>query len=273
VDLEALRALVRFQLDNGVHGLVPLGSTGEAATLTLAEREAVVNAVRDEARGRAPIVVGASTNDTRTTIELVRQAKDLGADAAMIVMPYYNKPTPDGIVAHFAAISEAVDMPLVAYNVPSRTGVNLAPATAARLAAMPKVVGLKEAAGDMAQAMEIARRTQGQWSLLSGEDALLFPFLAIGGQGLISVTSNLLPSKMARIYDLWQAGDLAGSRQQQLELLPAIQAMFSSTNPLPVKAALSLRGLIRNEARLPLLALSGPTLDALRAELTRLEAI
>lgn len=265
VDCDALAELARRQLDAGVHGLVPLGSTGEAATIDEDERARVIETVVKVASGRAPVIVGAGTNCTRTTIALVKQAKSLGADAALVVTPYYNKPTPDGLVAHFEAVAEAVDLPMVAYNVPGRTGLNLLPKVADRLADMPRVVGLKEASGDMSQAMELARLTAGKWSLLSGEDGLFMPFLAIGGQGVISVISNIVPERFVGIFESFMEGDIETARKKQLELLPLIGAMFSLTNPIPVKAAVSLMGICENELRLPLTPMEGKRLEELRA--------
>jgi 4-hydroxy-tetrahydrodipicolinate synthase len=267
VDYEALKKMVRRQIEAGIHGLVPLGSTGEAATLNAKEREAVTRLVVKEAAGRVPVIVGASHNATAQAVEQVRQVKEWGADAALVVMPYYNKPTQQGGLAHFKAIAEAVDLPIVAYNVPGRTASNIGPELAEWLADTPGLVGIKEASADMIQVSEICRRTADKWSVLSGEDMLLLPFLACGGRGLISVTSNIAPAQMAAIYTKWEAGDIAGSRKAQLELMPLIRAMFTVSNPIPLKAALNLMGLCENELRLPLLPLEAAQIETLRASM------
>lgn len=266
VDLDSLRVMVRRQLEAGVHGLVPLGSTGEAAALSDAECEAVARTVIDETEGQVPVIVGASHNSTAQAVERVRRAKDWGADAALVVMPYYNKPTQAGGLAHFSAVAE-VGLPIIVYNVPGRTASNIGPALAAQLAQVPNLAGIKEASGDMSQVMEICEKTHTAWSVLSGEDMLFLPFLASGGRGLISVTSNVAPKAMARIYTRFMAGDLEGARQAQLGILPLIRAMFSTSNPIPVKAACHLLGLCDNELRLPLLPLDAAGCERLRGEL------
>ena len=267
LDEPALRRLVQRQIEGGISGIVPLGSTGEAATVSFEERARIVGIVMEEAGGKVPVIVGAATNNTATTIDMVRQAKELDADAAMVVVPYYNKPTPDGIVAHVEAVAEAVDIPLVAYNVPSRTGTNMTAETAARLADLPALIGLKEASGNVAQVAEILRLTEGKWDVLSGEDALLLPILSLGGQGLISTTSNIVPDRFMAVYNAWTAGDTAAARREQLALLTLIGAMFRQSNPIPVKAAASLMGLCENRLRLPLVPMAGEALAGLRQDL------
>ncbi len=267
LDEPALRRLVQRQIEGGISGIVPLGSTGEAATVSFEERARIVGIVMEEAGGKVPVIVGAATNNTTTTIDMVRQAKELDADAAMVVVPYYNKPTPDGIVAHVEAVAEAVDIPLVAYNVPSRTGTNMTAETAARLADLPALIGLKEASGNVAQVAEILRLTEGKWDVLSGEDALLLPILSLGGQGLISTTSNIVPDRFMAVYNAWTAGDPAAARREQLALLTLIGAMFRQSNPIPVKAAASLMGLCENRLRLPLVPMAGEALAGLRQDL------
>ena len=273
IDYEALKILVRRQLEAGIHGLVVLGSTGEAATVSFDEAAEVIRTVLNEVEGRVPVVVGAGSNATSVTVEKVRQARELGADAAMVVIPFYNKPTPAGILAHFKAVAEAVDLPLIAYNVPSRTGTNLTADTAAELSRLPSVIGLKEASGDMVQVMEIARRTRRDWSLLSGEDKLFWPILAVGGRGLIATSTNVAPERFVRIYDLWKAGEVEAACKAQLDLFDLISAMFRLTNPIPAKAACSLLGLCENELRLPLVPMEGGELERLRVDLKRMAVL
>lgn len=256
LDLSALEKLTLRQIEAGIHGLVALGSTGEAATISYDERAEVIRTVIGAAHGRTTVIVGAGTNDSRTSIQLVRQAKDLGADAAMLVTPYYNKPTPDGLLAHYEAVANSTDLPLLAYNVPGRTGLNLDPATAERIARLPAYIGLKEASGNVSQVAEIVRRTRSHWTLLSGEDALFLPILAVGGEGIICTTSNLVPERFVRLYEAWTAGNVSKARDEQLALLPLISAMFMASNPIPVKAALALLDLCTNELRLPLTPLN-----------------
>lgn len=260
LDLPALVRLTERQLDAGVHGLVPLGSTGESATLTFEERAEVIRTVIETARGRVPVIVGAGTNDTRTTIENVKQAQQLGATAAMAVTPYYNRPTPAGYAAHLDAVHAACDIPLVLYNVPSRTGTNLAAEHAIALAQRPYVIGLKEASGNMLQVQEILAGTEGLWDVLSGEDALTYATLAAGGQGVICTASNTDPVRFVALYDAFTSGRWDEARRLQYELLPLIRAHFTVANPIPVKAAASLLGLCRNELRLPLLPLESTAL-------------
>ncbi len=270
IDIPALKALVKRQLDAGVHGLVPLGSTGEAATISFEERETVIRVVLEEVAGRVPVVVGAGTNSTASTIDMVKQAKELGADYAMSVTPYYNKPTPEGMLAHYRAILEAVDIPLLAYNVPGRTGINVAPALAAQLAELPGLVGLKEASGNIMQVSEIASLTEGKLALFSGEDQLFYSILTLGGAGVICTCSNIQPERFVELYKRYTDGDLAGARKIQWELLPLIKLMFTFTNPVAVKAASTLLGLVGNELRLPLTPLDGAQLDSIRTGLNKI---
>lgn len=252
LDLEALSILVHGQIDSGVNGLVPLGSTGEALTLSFDERAAVIRTVVDGAKGRVPVIVGAGSGSTAGAIELVAQAKELGADAALVVTPPYIKATADGLVAHYSAIADEVDLPMVVYNVPGRTGTNITAELALRLSELPFLIGIKEASGDMSQMLEIAWSTRDNWSVLCGEDLLFYSYLASGAHGHISVTSNIVPARFAKLYKLWQAGDAAGSLAEMSALQELIQAMFCTSNPIPIKAACGLIDICDNELRLPL---------------------
>ena len=270
VDEPALRELVELQVAAGVDGLVPCGSTGEAATLSHAEHGRVVEIVVQAARGRLPVLAGTGSNNTRESIELTRHAKKVGADGALLISPYYNKPTQEGIVAHYAAIARDTAFPLFVYNIPGRTASNILPATIARLADIEHVVGVKESCGDLAQISETIARCPDGFSVLSGDDVLALPILAVGGRGVISTTSNVAPREMLELVRSFRAGDHARALRTHQRLLPLFQALFCETNPIPVKAALVLQGRIRDEIRLPLTRLSQPNRERLQVVLKEL---
>ena len=256
IDQPALRALVERQIDGGVSGLLPCGTTGEAPALTATEWDLVVATVIETAAGRVPVVAGTGSNSTAVTIERTRRARSLGADAALVVTPYYNKPTQDGLYGHFEAIAETVDLPLVLYNVPGRTGVNLFPETVVRLAAIPGIVAIKEASGSIDQTSQIVREAPGTFTVLSGDDSLTLPIVAVGGRGIISVVSNIAPEAVSALAAAGLAGDFATARDIHLALFDLCRAMFVETNPVPVKTAAALLGLCGPEVRLPLALLS-----------------
>ena len=259
VDLPAFRKLVRHVVTGGVDVLVPLGSTGEAATLLEAERDALIAACLEEAAGR-PVVVGTGSNATRQAAAWTRRAQGLGAAGALVVTPYYNKPTPSGLVAHYAAVAEAApDLPLVVYNVPGRTGLNLTPATLARLWENPQVVAVKESSGNLAQIGEIARALPAGKQLLSGDDNLALASMAVGAAGLVSVLANLLPGETAAMVGAARGGNLAEARRLHLQLLPLMDALFLESNPIPLKAGLRLLGLCGDAVRLPLVPAEAAT--------------
>ena len=251
VDEQAFRELIRWQLACDIDGLVPCGSTGESATMSHAEHERVIDICVEEVAGRVPVIAGTGSNSTAEAIRLTRHAKAAGADAALLITPYYNKPTPQGLYAHFAAVASACDIPIVLYNVPGRTGVNISSATVIELAKIPNIVGIKEASGDLVKVMEIVRGTE-NFAVLSGEDALNLPILCCGGSGAISVTSNVAPGKLAAMMSAWFEGDPAAARRLHFDLLDLHAAMFIETNPIPVKTALHLMGRCREEFKLPL---------------------
>ena len=256
LDEESLRGIIEFQIAKGIDGIVPCGTTGESPTLSFDEYKRVVGITVEIARNRVPVVAGAGSNATAKAVELTRCAKQLGVDATLQVTPYYNKPTSEGLYQHFKKVAE-VGLPLVIYNVPGRTGINITPATVAHLSKIPEVVAIKEASGDIGQMAEISRLCGDQLSLLSGDDAMTLPVLSVGGKGVISVISNLLPGKMAEICRAWQAGDVAGALENHAGLLPLMRAMFMESNPIPIKTALMMKGLIKSaELRLPLCAMS-----------------
>lgn len=252
LDENALRDLIERQIEAGVDGLVPCGSTGESATLSNAEHEAVVEITVEAARGRVPVVAGTGSNSTAEAIEYTRHAKRAGAAGALLISPYYNKPTQQGIFEHYAAVACAAQLPLFVYNIPSRTGSNILPATMARLAELEYVVGVKEACGNLGQVSELIARCPDDFDVLSGDDALTLPLLAIGARGVISTTSNVAPAEMCELVRAFRAGDAARARAIHYQLLPLFDALFCETNPIPVKAALHLMGVIGPEIRLPL---------------------
>jgi 4-hydroxy-tetrahydrodipicolinate synthase len=270
IDESALRGLVDRQIDAGVDGLVPCGSTGESATLSHAEHRRVVEIVVQAARGRVPVVAGAGSNSTREAIELTGYAKEAGADGALLISPYYNTPTQEGIFLHYAAIARTCAFPLVVYNVPGRTASNIAPATVARIADLEQVVGIKEACGDLAQISELTLRCPAGFRVLSGDDALTLPILAIGGHGVISTTSNLAPAEMVALVRSFRAGDLAAAQRAHQRLLPLFDVLFCETNPIPLKAALAMLGAIGPEIRLPMTPLTEPSRERLGVVLKEL---
>ncbi len=269
VDFAALRALVEWQIGEGIDFLVPCGSTGEAQTLDEGERERVVGAVLETATGRVPVMAGATSNDTARAVAETRRMCRLGADYILSATPYYNKPTQEGLYRHFTAVADASDKPVCLYNVPGRTAVNLRPDTALRLAEHPNVIGIKEASGDLKQIMELLRARPERLAVLSGDDWLAVPLAAMGGDGLVSVISNEVPGPMTAVVHLALAGELDSAREWHYRLLPLMDANFLETNPAPVKAALALMGRIRNVLRLPLVPVTAATLAALREALER----
>ncbi len=269
VDEEALRGLIEFQIENGTDGIVPCGTTGESATLSHEEHKRVIEITVDAVKKRVPVVAGAGSNNTAEAIELTLHAKKAGADAALHITPYYNKPTQEGLFRHFEAIAKASAFPLVPYNIASRTGVNILPATMARIAALPEVVAVKEASGDLGQMAEIMALCGDQISLLSGDDGLVLPVLAIGGKGVISVANNIVPAEVAQMVRAWEAGKLAEAQKMAMRLQPLVKAMFIETNPIPVKTAAALMGLIPcGELRLPMCEMLPDNLAKLKAALT-----
>jgi 4-hydroxy-tetrahydrodipicolinate synthase len=273
VDDVALRRFVEWQIAQGVHFLVPCGSTGEAATLTTGEQRRVVEITVEVADGRLPIVAGAGSNDTARAIVLSREMRDAGATHLLHVSPAYNKPPQRGIIAHFRAVADAVDLPIVIYNVPGRTASNIEARTTLALAEHPGIVGIKEASGNLAQVTEILRNRPQEFSVLSGDDALTLAVMAAGGDGVISVVSNATPRLMARLVDLCASGDFAEARALAMRLTPLFEAAFIDSNPIPVKAALSMMGKMENSLRLPLVPLADAHQAPLRAALVAAEAL
>lgn len=263
VDHAALGALVEAQIAAGVHGLVPCGSTGESATLTHEEHVAVVRTVVEAARRRVPVIAGTGSNATAEAIRLTCAAEDVGADAALLISPYYNRPTQDGIVRHYAAVAEATRLPLIVYNIPGRTASNITPETMARLARIPNIVGVKEASGSLDQVQQVIATCGPGFAVYAGDDVLTLPIMAAGGKGVISVTANVAPRRMTELATALLADDLARARTLVQELLPLMRALFLEVNPIPVKTALALMGACAEEFRLPLT----PMTPANRAQL------
>jgi 4-hydroxy-tetrahydrodipicolinate synthase len=270
LDEEALRALVERQLEAGVAGLVPCGSTGESATLSHAEHRRVVELVVEAVNRRALVVAGTGSNNTREAVELTLHAKRAGADAALLISPYYNKPTQQGIARHYAAVARETAFPLLVYNVPGRTASNVLPDTLAGLARLDEVVGVKEASGDVDQVAHVVAACGPDFSVLSGDDSLTLPILAVGGHGVISTCSNVAPREMVALVQAACAGDFARARELHLRLLPLFDVLFCETNPIPVKAALALQGLVGEEIRLPLTPLTPANRERLRVVLKEL---
>lgn len=253
VDIAGLTANIKFQLRNKTSGFIPCGTTGEAPTLSEPEWEAVIETTVKTVAKRAPVIAGSGTNSTKKTINLTRKAKDLGADGALIVSPYYNKPTQEGLYRHFRAVADNVDIPIIIYNIPGRTGVNIIPRTFERLVKdCPNIIAVKEAAGSLDQVSEIIERCEDRLSVLSGDDSLTLPILAVGGKGVISVIANIVPKDLALMIENYFAGKNPFAAKLHKKLFPLAKAMFVETNPIPIKTAMNLMGMAAGELRLPL---------------------
>jgi len=268
VDEQGLVDLIEFHIANGTHGIVPCGTTGESATMSHEEHHLVVQLTVKTVNGRVPVLAGSGSNSTSEAIDLTKHAKQAGADGVLMVSPYYNKPSQEGLYHHYKAVAEAVDIPIILYNVPSRTSSNILPRTVARLAAIDGIVGIKEASADLNQISEVIRLCPDDFAVLSGDDFTSMPTVLIGGSGVISVTSNVAPGDMAQMMDAALAGDLAGAKQLHYKLFPLMQAMFYETNPVPAKKSLELMGKIKSGTpRLPLYPMNDETLSRLKAAL------
>ncbi len=255
-DSEAMKKHIEFQIANGIDGLVPCGTTGEASTLSHDEHVEVVRFTVEQAKGRVPVIAGSGSNSTSEALELTKRIKAAGVDACLMITPYYNKPTQEGLFRHFSTVADQVDVPIVLYNVPGRTGVNLLPETVGRLARIPNIIGLKDAGGDLKQTSYTCQMVPDDFVILSGEDALVYPLMAIGGQGVISVVSNIAPREMSTMCRRFLDGDIREASALHHRLLPLSDAMFVETSPIPVKGALAMMGRMQNEFRLPLVSLS-----------------
>ncbi len=268
IDEEALRKLIEFQIEGGTSGIVPCGTTGESATLTHEEHDRVIEITIDAVKKRIPVIAGTGSNSTAEALRLTKHAYEAGADGALIVCPYYNKPTQEGLYRHYKTIAGDVPIPIIVYNIPGRTGINLNPDTLARLAEIPNIVGVKEAAGSIKQMSDIIGLCDPDFDVLSGDDAFTLPLLALGGKGIISVISNVAPADMAEMVSAFEAGDLEKARRLHYKMIPLIDSLFVETNPVPVKAALSMMGMIEYELRLPLCKLTQGSYDRLKKAMT-----
>ena len=264
LDEKALGDLIEFQIANGTQGIVPCGTTGESATLSHEEHHRVVELVVEASHGRVPVIAGTGSNSTEEAVSLTRHAKEAGADAALLIAPYYNKPTQTGLYEHFKRVAEAVDLPIVVYNIPGRTSVNMLPSTFARLIPVRNIIGIKESSGSLEQISEIIHLCGDRYDLLSGDDALTLPILAVGGKGVISVAANLVPRDMSQMVTAFEKGDLLQARQLHNRLFGLIQALFLETNPIPVKTALAMVGRCTDEFRLPLCPMSAQNIEKVR---------
>ncbi|WP_045212326.1 4-hydroxy-tetrahydrodipicolinate synthase [Desulfonatronovibrio magnus] len=268
IDEEAYRKLIEWQLEQGIDGVVPCGTTGESATLSHEEHKQVISICVDQVKGRVPVVAGAGSNCTKEAIELTRYARDAGANAALLITPYYNKPTPDGVVEHFKAIAAEVSIPFFIYNVPGRTSLNVMPDTIARIVKeVPEAIGIKEATGNLKQVSDVVEECGPDFVVLSGDDFTVLPLLSVGGHGVISVVSNIVPNMMHSLCKAYAEKDLDNAKRIHFEMAALCRAMFFETNPIPVKTSLVLMGKIQPEFRLPLVPMRPENQEKLKVVL------
>ena len=270
VDWDTFARFIDFQLENGINALVAVGTTGESATLTPEERKEVIRFTVRRVNGRVPVIAGTGTNNTEHVLDFTRAACDDGADALLVVTPYYNKATQGGLIKHFSMVADVATKPVIMYNVPGRTGLNIRPETVEVLADHPNIAGLKEASGDMSQVVSIAARCAGKLDIYSGEDALTVPMMSVGGMGCISVLSNVVPGMAVEMTDKFFAGDIAGAGKLQLQLLPLVNALFSEVNPIPAKAAVAAMGFGEEYLRMPLTPMEPATRANLYKQMRKL---
>lgn len=273
VDEAALRELVEWQIQSGIDGLVPCGSTGESATLSHTEHERVIKITIEQTRKRVPVVAGTGSNSTAEAIRLTASAREMGADGALLISPYYNKPTQDGIYKHYKMVAASVDLPIFAYNIPGRTGSNIAPETFARLAEIKNIIGVKEASGSTEQTSDILRLTNGKFTVLSGDDALTVPLMAVGAKGVIATIGNAMPREIHELAAAGLAGDFERARQLHYKMLPLMRTLFIETNPICIKQALAFMGKCCNELRMPLVPMTAPAAEKLKAAMKELRLI
>jgi len=273
IEESTLRKLVDFQIENGINGLVPMGTTGESPTLNYKEHERVIEIVVDQTKGRVPVIAGTGSNCTDEAIKLTKYAKEVGVSASLQVAPYYNKPTQEGFFQHFTAIAGAVDLPIIVYNIPGRSGKNIENSTMLKLAKHPNIVAVKEASGNIPQIMALIHQKPDDFDVLSGDDNLVFPIMALGGKGVISVASNLIPQQMIDFVAAALAGKWDDARSQHYALLPLFKAIFLETNPIPIKAALAMKGMIKETYRLPMCPMSPQNREKLKNVLRELNIL
>jgi len=273
VDEVALKEHIEFLIENGVDGIVPCGTTGESATLSYEEHEKVIAITVEQCKGRVKVIAGTGSNCTEEAIRLTKFAEEVKADGALLITPYYNKPNQEGLYLHFKAVAEAVNIPIVLYNVPGRTGVNMLPETVARLAEIENIVAIKEATGNTNVTTEIVNLCGDKLTVLSGDDTTFFPLLAVGAKGVISVTANIVPDKMVEMFKKFTEGNVFEAQKLHLELYPLSKALFIDTNPIPVKTALWMMGRMEKEFRLPLCPTTPEKEEKIKKELIRLGVI
>ena len=274
LDEESLRKLVEFQVKNKIDGIVPCGTTGESPTLNKSEQEKVIEIVIDSSKGKVPVIAGSGSNSTRHAIEMTKRASELGADASLQVCPYYNKPTQEGLYRHFSEIANAVDIPIIIYNIAGRTGVNMETSTLARLAKEhSNIAGVKEASGNISQMMEVISMLPKEFCVLSGDDNMTLPLMALGGKGVISVASNIIPKEMHELCEYAMKGNFEKAKQMHYNLLPLFKGIFIETNPIPIKAALAMKGMVKESYRLPMCEMKAENKEKLRQILKDLKII
>ena len=273
LDEGKLQELIEFQIENGTHGIVPCGTTGESPTLSHSEHDRVVELTVKAVNGRVKIIAGAGSNSTAEALRLTKHAKDVGADGALIITPYYNKPTQNGLKAHFMKIADAVDIPIVIYNVPGRTGTDLLPETLANLSAHPNIVGLKEATGQLSRASQAVQLCGEDFALLSGDDINTLPILSVGGCGVISVLANVMPKEVSDLCNTFKSGDIKNAQKIHLETLQLSIDLFVDTNPIPVKTALQMMGRLNGRMRLPLVPMSEENVEILNRTMCNIGVI
>ncbi len=268
VDWGSLEGLVEFHIKNGTQGIVPCGTTGESATLTHEEHNDVVKAVVKAAKKKVPVIAGTGSNSTQEAIDFTREAEKAGVEGALLISPYYNRPTQEGIYQHYKKVASTVGIPLIIYNIPSRTGSKIEPETLARLSEIKNIAGVKEATGSVDQAIDVLRLCGDRLAVYSGEDSLTFSLMALGGKGVISTVANVAPKEMSELTQACMQGDWERGRKLQFQLIPLIRSLFIETNPIPVKTALSLMGKCQGELRLPLTPMAEPNLKKLKQAIT-----
>jgi len=264
IDEKKLEELIDWHIENSTSGIVPCGTTGESATLSHEEHKRVIEVTVSKVNKRVKVIAGTGSNNTKEAIELTQYAQKVGADGALVITPYYNKPTQHGLYLHFKKIAENTDIPIILYNVPGRTGVNMLPETVIKLSKIKNIVGVKEASGSMDQATQIIRLCGSDFDFLSGDDALTYPFLAIGGKGVISVVANIIPQDIARMIELYNKGEVKKACALHLKMYPLMKAMFIETNPIPIKTAMGIMGKIKDELRLPLCSMKEENKEKLK---------
>jgi 4-hydroxy-tetrahydrodipicolinate synthase len=268
IDEESLRELIEMQIESGTDGIVPCGTTGESATLSHEEHDRVIEITIAAVKNRVPVIAGTGSNSTAEALRLTKHAYEAGADGVLMVCPYYNKPSQEGMFQHFKVIADNVPIPIMLYNIPGRTGINLLPETVQKLSLISNIVGIKEASGSLKQIMDVIHLCGGDFDVLSGDDGIALPIMALGGMGVISVVSNVAPSDMSGMIDAFNAGDIATARELHYKMSSLMDALFIETNPVPVKAALAMMGKIEYELRLPLCKLSSASEIMLRKVLS-----